>query len=71
MNFHTSPHPRLLTTKEAADFLGVSVAFLDRDRWDGKRNGRGPLIPFVRVGNKAVRYRQTDLDEHIEKNLKS
>ena len=24
----------LLTTKEAAPLLGVSIAFLDRDRWD-------------------------------------
>ena len=32
---------KLLTTKEAARFLGVSTAFLERDRWAGAR------IPFV------------------------
>lgn len=41
---------RLLTTKEAARFLGMSAAFLERDRWAGAR------IPFVRVGARSVRY---------------
>ena len=41
---------RLLTTKEAARFLGMSSAFLERDRWAGAQ------IPFVRVGARAVRY---------------
>lgn len=49
----------LLTTKEAARFLGVSKAFLDRDRWAGAR------IPFIRVGSRAVRYRREDLDTYI------
>ncbi len=40
----------LITTKEAAKILGVSVAFLERDRW------AGATIPFVRVGSRAVRY---------------
>ena len=50
---------QLLTTKEAAKYLGVSKAFLDRDRWAGAR------IPFIRVGSRAVRYRREDLDEFI------
>ena len=54
----------LLTTKDAAQFLGVSRAFLERDRWAGAR------IPFVRVGSRAVRYRQGDLDAYIEKQLR-
>ena len=49
----------LLTTTQAANFLGVSKAFLERDRWAGAR------IPFVKVGNRAVRYRQEDLDQYI------
>ena len=49
----------LLCTKEAARFLGVSKAFLDRDRWAGAR------IPFIRVGARAVRYRQEDLEHYI------
>lgn len=50
----------LLTTKEAARFLGVSDAFLERDRWAGAR------IPFVRIGSRAVRYQQAELDAYIQ-----
>lgn len=53
---------RLLTTKEAARFLGVSAAFLERDRWAGAR------IPFVRVGSRAVRYEQEALETFINLN---
>ena len=41
----------LLTTKQAAQILGVSIAFLERDRWAGAR---------------AVRYRHSDLLAYIE-----
>lgn len=51
----------LLHTKDAAKFLNVSVAFLERDRWAGAR------IPFVRVGARAVRYRVEDLQNYIQK----
>jgi len=51
----------LLTTKEAARYLGVSAAFLERDRC---RDGR---IQFVRVGARAVRYEPSVLDAHIER----
>ena len=49
----------LLTTQQAAAFLNVSTAFLERDRWAGAR------IPFIRVGSRAVRYMQTDLDNYL------
>lgn len=52
---------KLLTTKEAARHLGVSTAFLERDRWAGAR------IPFYRIGSRAVRYRKTDLDDYVER----
>jgi excisionase family DNA binding protein len=51
---------KLLTTAEAATLLGVSKAFLERDRWAGAR------VPFVRVGARAVRYRRSDLDAFVE-----
>ena len=51
---------KLLTTQEAAPILGVSVAFLERDRW------AGPQVPFIRVGTRAVRYRLSDLNGYIE-----
>jgi len=40
---------KLLTTKEAAPILGVSEAFLERDRWAGAQ------VPFIRIGSRAVR----------------
>lgn len=51
---------QLLNTAEAARLLGVSKAFLERDRWAGAR------IPFVRVGARAVRYRREVLERYIE-----
>ena len=50
---------RLLTTQEAAKHLNVSRAFLERDRWAGAQ------IPFIRIGTRAVRYRQSDLNEYV------
>jgi hypothetical protein len=49
----------LLHTKDAAKYLNVSIAFLERDRWAGAR------IPFVKVGSRAVRYRLEDLQNYI------
>lgn len=49
----------LLNTRQAAAYIGMSKAFLERDRWAGAR------IPFVRVGSRAVRYRREDLDRFI------
>ncbi|CAN0578270.1 unnamed protein product [Ectocarpus sp. 12 AP-2014] len=54
----------LLTTAEAAKFLGVSKAFLERDRWAGAR------VPFIKVGSRAVRYRLSDLNEYVEKQVR-
>ena len=50
----------LLTTKKAARYLGMSEAFLERDRWTGD-----PKIPFVRVGSRAVRYERSALDSYV------
>lgn len=54
----------LLNTKEAATYLGVSKAFLERDRWAGAR------IPFIRVGSRTVRYRRTDLEEYLDSRIR-
>ena len=55
----------LFTTAEAAKYLCVSKAFLERDRWAGAK------IPFVKVGSRAVRYRKTDLDTYIDRKTRS
>jgi len=55
---------RLLTTKEAAPILGVSIAFLERDRW------AGATIPYIKVGSRAVRYRFSDLMHFIDSRIR-
>lgn len=50
----------MMTTKEAAQYLGVSVSFLEKDRVYRSR------IPFVKLGKKrGIRYRQEDLDLYV------
>ena len=51
----------LLTTREAAELLNLSPAFLERDRW------QGATVPFVRLGNGkgAIRYHVDDLKDYI------
>jgi predicted DNA-binding transcriptional regulator AlpA len=53
---------RLLTTKDAAAFLGVSAAFLERDRWANVE------VPYVRVGSRAVRYQLSELEAYVNSN---
>ena len=50
----------LLSTKEAAVYLGVSEAFLERDRWAGAR------VQYIKIGSRAVRYRLQDLENYIQ-----
>lgn len=54
----------LLTTHQAARFLGVSDSFLERDRWAGAK------IPFIRVGARAVRYRPADLEAFVKQRVR-
>ncbi|AEP31786.1 helix-turn-helix domain-containing protein [Brumicola nitratireducens] len=54
---------KLLTTKETANILSVSEAFLERDRWAGAR------IPFIKVGTRAIRYRMQDIERYLNENL--
>ena len=52
----------LINTLEAADYLNVSSAFLERDRW---RKGD---IPYIRIGPRAIRYDLEQLNEYIDRN---
>jgi hypothetical protein len=54
---------KLLNTKETAELLNVSEAFLERDRWAGART------PFIKVGARAIRYRIQDIERYLEDNL--
>ena len=51
---------RLIKQSEAATYLGLSEATLERDRW------RGGDIPFVRVGPRSIRYDIKQLDDYVE-----
>ncbi|MGK9452191.1 helix-turn-helix domain-containing protein [Acidithiobacillus caldus] len=49
-----------MDTRGAAQYLGVSTSFLEKDRVGRSR------IPFVRLGKRrGVRYRQEDLDRYV------
>ena len=54
----------LLNTTEAANYLGVSKAYLERDRW------KGATLPFVRIGGRTIRYRKSDLDAFINASIR-
>jgi excisionase family DNA binding protein len=54
----------LLNTQEAAKYLKVSKAFLERDRCYTAR------IPFIKVGTRAVRYRLHDLNIYLESQIR-
>ena len=54
----------LLNTAEAATYLTVSKAFLERDRWAGAR------VPFIKIGSRAVRYRLSDLDAYLDSQVR-
>ena len=60
-NITTTATKGLLTTKQAAEYLGISPATLDTWRCT-KRN----VIPYIKLGGRFVRYRQEDLDNFIE-----
>jgi hypothetical protein len=51
----------LLTTKDAAAFLCVSKAWMERQRW----LGTGPAV--IRIG-RSCRYRISDLEDYILRN---
>jgi excisionase family DNA binding protein len=50
---------QLLSTKQAAKYLGVSAAYLERDRWAGAK------IPFIKLGTRSVRYQLSDLEAFV------
>ena len=51
---------KLLTTRQAAKFLGLKPSCLENWRW----KGYGP--PYVQVTRRAIRYRREDLDAFVQ-----
>lgn len=56
---------KLVDEKQAAEILGLSVDYLQGNRY---RRGKD-FIPVVRIGRRAVRYRLEDLQKVINARL--
>lgn len=56
----------LLTVKDAAMLVGLSVSFLNNDRSIAKQEGTPPKYPYIKLPSGAVRYRASDLKALIE-----
>jgi hypothetical protein len=57
---HKALRSRVLTEREAADFLGLQPATLRQSRWTGKLAGVSAPV-FIRMG-RNIRYRADDLN---------
>ncbi len=64
MNKNQTIQTHLLSTKEAAKYIGMSASFLHQLRIYGAKPGQQP-IPFIKLGKKTVKYRINDLDEWL------
>ena len=56
----------LLTSIEAADYLGYSEYSLRRSRCEGQSLSGHKTPDFVRIGTKTIRYKKEVLDDWIE-----
>ena len=56
---------RLLTEREAATYIGMSISFLRQARSNGERLNRTPAPHPIQIG-RSVRYRLDDLDSWID-----
>lgn len=54
----------LFGEKKASEYLGMSVFWLQRERW----KGTGPLHYKI---NRSVRYKESDLQDYLGKCRKS
>lgn len=59
-----TPNKNLIPERDAAEYLCVSAAWLQRQRW----LNTGPT--YVKVGTRAVRYRRDDLEAWVSANLR-
>lgn len=53
---------RLLSTKQAAEFLSVKVQTMQVWRYNG-----GHPLPYIKFNNKLIRYRMSDLVDWVGK----
>ena len=60
--YEVNMNKRLVRQKKAAEYLNLSEATMERDRW------RGGDIPYIRIGPRAIRYDLEQLDDYIDHN---
>ena len=59
---------RVLHEREAAGYIGMSVSFLQKDRMNGRLEGRTPGPRYAKLGKRVVYFRE-DLDAWLEAHL--
>ena len=59
---------RAFSEKEAAQYIGMSLSYLRKDRMDGILPGRLPGPRWAKLG-KRVLYLRDDLDVWLERHL--
>lgn len=59
--------PALLNEQEAARYISMSRAYLQKARSEGNRGNRTPAPPWIQIGRRSVRYALVDLDAWIAK----
>lgn len=61
----TATEKRVLTDKETAQYISMSVSFLRQSRMNGDRHHRTPGPRYIKIG-RAVRYLIEDLDAWLD-----
>jgi len=56
---------RALNEKAAAQYIGMSVSFLQKDRMNGELPGRTPGPRYAKLGKRVV-YLREDLDAWLQ-----
>ena len=56
----------MLTVDQAAELLGVTRRWLDKDRHIARMNGTPPAVPYNALGHRTVRYRREDVLAFID-----
>ena len=64
----TSFEKPVLSEKEAASYIGMSVYFLQKDRVNGKLAGRTPGPRWIKAGRRIL-YFKRDLDMWLREHL--
>ena len=59
---------RVLNEKAAAQYIGMSVSYLQKDRMNGELPGRTPGPRYAKLGKRIV-YLREDLDAWLQAHI--